>query len=188
MVNSDDSRRYHSLGKLRATPLEGKRHSQTKITTTVQVSSLPFSVMAELDSFFEISPMSVPYILTFVSLLTLSDRTIPIHPSLGDCQRHGAEGQVSSGPGQTMLVSSNRLPNAMFCSQLEQSVQLRNRLVKHSASRNLEQIFSHVVLVSLHQRQRLLLRDRSCSAATQTPEQSRTATVPREGQPREVGC
>lgn len=51
-AQTDVSRRYHSLGKHRAAPLEGKRHPQTEITTTVQVSSLSFSVMAELDSFF----------------------------------------------------------------------------------------------------------------------------------------
>lgn len=124
MVNSDDSRRYHSLGKLRATPLEGKRHPQTEITTTVQVSSLPFSVMAELDSFFEISPMSVPYILTFVSLLILSDRTIPTHQSLGDCQRHGAEGQVSCRP---------RADNARVQQQITQRYVLQSARAEHAA-------------------------------------------------------
>lgn len=93
--------------------------------------------------------------LTFVPLLNQTNWIIPIHQSLRGCQILGSKGSLPAGPEQTMLMSSNRLSKPMFYTRVEQSTQLRNRLVKHSAGIDLKQIFSHVVLVSLHWRRQL---------------------------------
>lgn len=68
-TRTEASGRKPGLGKLRAAPLEGKSHPQTEISPAIQVSSLPFCVMAELDSFRDRSPLSVPYRLPSESLL-----------------------------------------------------------------------------------------------------------------------
>lgn len=82
-TRTEASRRNPSLGKLRTAPLEGKWHPQTETSPTVQVSSLPFCVMAGLDSFSDRSPLSIPHTLTLESLLHQSDGVILIPQTLG---------------------------------------------------------------------------------------------------------